>query len=69
MVDKIKSLIAVVELTDDKVGLETLKEILPQAERLEKLEKIIDDEMAKEDDESDLCRIGELVVSHLGYWG
>lgn len=69
MVDKIKSLIAVVELTEHKVGLNTLKEILPQAERLEKLEDIVAVEMAKPDEDSDLLIIGEKVVSHLGYWG
>ncbi len=69
MVEKLKALIAPVELTEHKVGLETLKEILPRAEKLEKLDEIVAEEMAKEDDESDLLIIGEKVVSHLGYWG
>jgi F420-0:gamma-glutamyl ligase len=69
MVEKLKALIATVELTEHKVGLETLKEILPTAEKLEKLEDIVAEEMAKDDDESDLLIIGEKVVSHLGYWG
>lgn len=69
MVEKIKALIATVESTEQKVGLETLKEILPRAEKLEKLIEIVEEEMMKDDDESDLCRIGERVVHHLGYWG
>jgi hypothetical protein len=69
MVEKLKALIATVELTEHKVGLETLKEILPRAEKLEKLDDIVAEEMAKDDDESDLLIIGEKVVSHLGYWG
>ena len=32
------------------------------------IEDLVADEMAKNDDDSDLCIIGEIVVSRLGYW-
>lgn len=69
MIKELRAVIATIELTEDKVGLETLKEILPKAEKLAKLEDIVDQEMAKSDEESNLLVIGEKVVSHLGYWG
>lgn len=67
MIEKIKALIATIELTEDKLGLDILKEILPRFKELEELENIVIEEMEKDDDESDLLIIGEKVVSHLGY--
>lgn len=48
---------------------QTITELLPKIKRLERLEEIVDEEMAKPDEESDLCIIGEKVVGYLGYWG
>lgn len=62
MIKKIKALIATVELTENKVGLETLNEILEEAKHSEKVnhkygvffDKVISDGVSPEEAARDL---------------